>query len=139
MQADGDASREVPPVSTCGAYRVGHDVHFIQARLSRESGPGVPRTVVAVADDGTITFTVGAAVWNHDPERLRSVLDRHGREVRLCSRGVLRVPNGHGDYCFSVAAEADPCRSDTVDLRPGESVAEELQEWERFDVQPEVR
>jgi hypothetical protein len=101
-------------------------MHFIQARLSAERGPGEPRTVVAVADDGRITFTVGAAVWHHNPERLRTVLDRYGREVRLGSHGVLRVPNGHGDYCFSVAGEPDSCRSDTTDVRPGESVIEEL-------------
>ena len=63
---------EFPRQRTCGAYRYGHDMHFIQARLSLEDGPGVTARIASVADDGTITFTDGTRLWNHDPERLRA-------------------------------------------------------------------
>jgi hypothetical protein len=117
----------MPPVWTCGAYRLGHDVHFIQVRLSGEDGPGEERTITSVADDGTISFTRGAAVWNHDPERLRTILAEHGYAARLGSKGVLRVPHDDaGAYCFSVADEPDPCRDDTAEVRPGESLIDEI-------------
>jgi hypothetical protein len=115
------------PVWTCGAYRLGHDVHYIQARLSGEDGPGEERTVTSVADDGMIAFLHGAPVWNHDPERLRTILAEHGYVVRLGSKGVLRVPRDDGGaYCFSVTDKPDPCREETAEVRPGESIVDEL-------------
>jgi hypothetical protein len=43
MASDTDAPRAVPPAWTCSAYRVGHDMHFIQARRSAGDGPGQTR------------------------------------------------------------------------------------------------
>lgn len=126
MTSDATTPRDVSPAWTCGNYRVGHDLHFIQARLSRENGLGEERTIVSVADDGVITFTRGAPVWNHDPERLRTILVERGNAVRLASHGVLRVPHDDGDYCFSVCDEPDPCRVETSEVRPGESISDEL-------------
>jgi hypothetical protein len=40
------------PGKRCGAYRPGHDIHSIQARLCSEAGPGVPNRVERVDDDG---------------------------------------------------------------------------------------
>src|SRR5438309_1825098 len=62
------SSRDIPPVRYCGSYDLGHDVHFIQVRLSREICASV---VENVGDTGTIVFNDGTTVWNHDPERLR--------------------------------------------------------------------
>jgi hypothetical protein len=121
-----DRPRAVPPVRTCGSYHRGHDVHFIQVRLSFESGPGQRRTVANVDDDGTIRFVTGEPVWHHDPGRLKAVLNVYGPEARMDSYGVLRVPTERGAYCFSVATEPDPCRTDTLDARPGESIVEEV-------------
>jgi hypothetical protein len=126
MASDADAVREVPRVRTCGAYRVGHDMHFIQARLSAEDGPGVPRTIASIADDGTIVCTDGTRLWNHDPVRLRTIIGIWGPDVMVGTRGVLRVPNGDGAYCISVSDEPDPCRPETAEVRAGESVVDEL-------------
>jgi len=126
MAAAADATREVPAAPTCGAYRVGHDMHFIQAKLSAEDGPGTARTVESVADDGTIICTDGTRLWNHDPSRLRTILEIHGTDVVLGTRGVLRVPNGAGAYCVSVTEQCDPCRPETGEVRPGESIVDEL-------------
>src|SRR5438128_1656577 len=63
------------PLVDCGSYHPGHDVHVISA-LHGERGE--PRTIRAIADDGTITFTDGSTAWNHDPARLRIILDRCG-------------------------------------------------------------
>jgi hypothetical protein len=81
---------------------------------------------IRTGPDGTITFTDGSTVWNHDPFRLRVILDRCGHEVVLGSR-LLAVPHGKmSEYVFSVSDEPDPCDPDTADTRPGESILDEL-------------
>jgi hypothetical protein len=88
---------------------------------------GRPRTIRAVADDGTITSTDGSTRWNHDPARLRIILDRCGDELRLGPHGLLTVPHGRmSEYCFDTSREPDPCDPDTVGTRPGESFLDEL-------------
>jgi hypothetical protein len=120
---DASAPRNVPP-GDCGSYYPGHDVHPMTAVRGDRGGP---RTIRAVAHDGTITFTDGSTVWNHDPCRLRVILDRCGYEVRLGSQGLLTVPHGRmSEYCFSVSDEPDPCRPETAEDRPGESMFDEL-------------
>jgi hypothetical protein len=119
-------TQRIPPVRRCGSYRRGHDVHFIQARLTWELSRDEHCTVRNVADDGTITFTSGATVWNHDPERLRTILAQHGSGVLMSSYGVLRVPHDGGGYCFSVSSDPDPCRPETAEHRPCESLVDEL-------------
>jgi hypothetical protein len=117
---DGD----LPLVHDCGSYYPGHDVHPMTAIRGDRGGP---RTIRAVADDGTISFTDGSTRWNHDPVRLRVILDRCGNEVRLGPHGLLTVPHGRSDeYCFSVSDEPDPCRPETAEDRPGESMFDEL-------------
>jgi hypothetical protein len=99
-------------------------MHYIQARLSREHGLGEPRTIRDVAGDGTITFADGTTRWHHDPLRLRLALVRYGAEVRLGTHGVLRVPDGGGStYCFCVSETTSPCRSETAEDSPVESLS----------------
>ena len=126
MASGFGAFREVPYAWRCGAYRLGHDMHFIQARLSAEDGPGVARTVESVAVDGTMTCTDGTRLWHHDPARLCTLITVCGSNVMLGAKGVLRIPNGDGAYCISVSTAPDPCRSETADVRPGESIFDEL-------------
>jgi hypothetical protein len=122
MAFDANAPRNIPP-GQCGSYHPCHDVHLISAL---HGDRGEPRTIRAVADDGTITFRDGSTVWNHDPHRLRVILDRCGHEVRLGSR-LLTVPHGRvSEYVFSVSDEPDPCDPDTAGERPGESILDEL-------------
>jgi hypothetical protein len=120
-QADGVAS-----ASRCGSYRFGHDIHPTQARLSVQNEPGDAYTVATVADDGTVTFTDGVTRWNHDPSALRAVLARCGDDVWLRDPGVLAIPEGEWTRCFSVAEAPDPCRPETAEVRPGESILDEL-------------
>jgi hypothetical protein len=124
--SNDSASRDLPSAKYCGSFRRGHDVHFTQARLTWELRCDEPHVVRHVADDGTITFADGTTVWNHDPQRLRLVLARHGNDVLVSAYGVLQVPNERGVYYFSVADEHDPCRPEISEHRPGESLADEL-------------
>ena len=86
-------------------------LHFIQVRKSWESGPGTPATVTRVDDDGTITFADGTTKWNHEPERLRAALERHGSGVFRGAFGVLSVPlPARGvSRCFCLGDEPTPC------------------------------
>jgi hypothetical protein len=106
--------RGIPYGIRCGAYTPGHDVHYIQARLSGENGMGMPARIERVDDDGTIEFVDGSTLWNHDPERLRVILERFGNDVFLMSRGVLRLPNDTGAYLICVADTVNPCRGGTL-------------------------
>lgn len=118
--------QDIPNGIRCGAYRPGHDVHFIQARQSRESGMGEPARIERVDDDGTIQFVDGSTLWNHDPERLRAILDRHGNDVFVASHGLLRISNEGGTYLICVSKTPDPCRPETSEVIPGESLIDEI-------------
>ena len=118
--------REIPNGITCGAYTPGHDMHFTQARLCWEAGPGVPNQIEQVDDDGTIHLADGTTLWNHDPERLRLILERYGPDVFVASHGVVRVPNETGSFMICVAQAPDPCRPETAEVIPGESIRDEV-------------
>jgi hypothetical protein len=117
----------VPRVQYCGKYKLGHDVHFIQARLSWEQ-PKVRDVVIeSVEDDGTIRFTDQTTTWNHDPERLRALVAQHGVRAELRVQGILGLPHeGGSSYLFSVSDAPTPCDDGTSGPLPGESIADEL-------------
>jgi len=96
---------KLPPPSECDLYVPGHTPHYIQWRLARDSGVSERRTIVDVADDGTVTFAEGEPVWNHDPERIRAAVAAYGPTAEMGSSYVMKV-NGS---IFSVASEASPC------------------------------
>jgi hypothetical protein len=112
----------VPPVRVCGQYRPGHDVHFIQARLSFEGPPGTPTTIRAIDGDGTVHLTDGTTRWNHDPDRLRWFVEQLGGAATIRSHGVLTVRN----HLFCVSGAPDPCRPTPPGPLPGESFLAEL-------------
>ena len=127
MTSDVPGANAIPPVRSCGSYTFGHDVHFIQAKLSLHDGVGAYQAVDGVGSDGTVTFADGSSVWHHNPARLRAALALAGGMARLGTHGMLRVASGGGAYyCFSVSQAPEPCRPDTAEHRPGESVVEEL-------------
>lgn len=103
------ARPELPPARRCGTHRQGHSPHWIPARKSAELGPGTPRVIESIDDDGWVVFDDGTRVWNHDPRRLRVAVGTLGRSVRLGDYGILRVPHATGAYCFSVSTEASEC------------------------------
>ena len=117
-----------PTPRRCGQYTPGHDVHYIQARLSSEHPPQREAVIEDIADDGTITFADGSTLWNHDPVRLRAIVQADGARVDVRSYGVLHVPHatGGGGFLVCVAEAATPCADEPAGPRPGESVVDEL-------------
>ena len=118
----------IPTPRRCGQYTPGHDVHYIQARLSSEHPPRREAVIEDIADDGTITFADGPTLWNHDPVRLRAIVQADGARVDVRSYGVLHVPHatGGGGFLVCVAEAATPCADEPAGPRPGESVVDEL-------------
>jgi hypothetical protein len=108
----------LPALGLCGRYAAGHDMHFIQARLSGEHASLGERTIDAITPDGTIRFTDDTTCWNHHPERLQAMIDRSDRRVELRRCSVLAVPGNGCGWLFSVASEVDPCHPDTAERHP---------------------
>ncbi|WP_069886148.1 hypothetical protein [Streptomyces luteocolor] len=87
---------------TCDTFEPGHQVHWIQARNSA-ADPGTVTDVLLsshdVGDDGRITLHVlgptrgvPAALWTHDPLRLRRLLRDHRGPVQWQPRwNLLRL------------------------------------------------
>ena len=106
---DDTPAFDLGPAAQCGAYTPGHEVHFIQFKLSSREGPGTPARVSAVDDDGTIHFADGTTKWNHEPERLRRAIEHFGPGVLLGAQHVLKVPHDGGGYWFCLGDEPTPC------------------------------
>ncbi len=90
---------------SCGSYRPGHQVHWIQAKKAVEEEQPVIDVAVVVHDDGLVDIDGGElnlTLWNHDPDRLRSAMDYWGRAVWKPRYHVLSLPGLFG-YVFSMA------------------------------------
>jgi hypothetical protein len=105
---------------TCKKYKPGHQVHFIQSRLSLRGPAGVPVVIEAVDDDGTIRFTGGTTKWNHDVRRVQALFEHVGPNARLRGYNVLAI----GTYLVCVSDGPDPC--DGRARVSGESLTDEL-------------
>jgi hypothetical protein len=98
----------------CGLYKPGHQVHFIQAKLSWQGDPAKYRsgTLASVDDDGWITIDVDGEtvrVWNHDPVRARRLIEASGGQVALRDPHILATRSATGNYLFSIADTATAC------------------------------
>ena len=80
----------------------------------------IPCCVLEVNDDGTIAVDVEGSrleLWNHEPARLRAVVDQYGDAASYQPRWrLLRIPRGKGAtqqraaYCFDVVPALSPDR-----------------------------
>jgi len=101
--------------TTCALYTPGHQVHFIQARLSAEDDPVHRRMgkLLALDDNGWITVDVDGELlrfWNHDPGRARACFATSSGNVVLASRGLLHAPHEGGRCCMCITTDAPtPC------------------------------
>jgi hypothetical protein len=98
----------------CALYRPGHQVHFIQAKLSWEGDPLKYRSgsLVSVEDDGWITVEVDGAevrVWNHEPARARHRIEAAGGLVVLREPHILATPSADGNALFSISETVTAC------------------------------
>lgn len=89
---------EIPSVRSCGSYRRGHDVHWIQARLVwREPQPHIPVTVMEVDDDVLVVAAADGIrrLRNHDLVRMRALVTAAGPAAWLVGYGLLKFRSGH--------------------------------------------
>lgn len=98
---------QIPPVRTCGRHRAGHDVHWIQARLtwSRPVSP-TPVEVLQIGDAHAVLAVEGGLrrFQNHDLIRLQTIVEQHGPFAALVGYGTLSIGMGH---LVSVKDDAD--------------------------------
>ena len=90
-------SDESSPAAHCPLYLPGHNVHWIQARLTwnEPQHDPIPATLLAVETDGEFTVEVDGEVrryWNHEPQRLTRALRKYHGVFELVGYGVLTVP-----------------------------------------------
>lgn len=116
------------PPQRCGSYRGGHEIHYIQARLSWEAPP-IGRGVATVEPDGWITIVLddeSAAAplrrWTHDPRRLAQLLGPVSGRVTLREQGVLAVASGDdGIPLVCVTGEPSSCPAPDESTAAGRS------------------
>jgi hypothetical protein len=106
----------IPPVRPCGLFLPGHEVHWIQALHSGndlEHRP-VRGHLLHVGDDGVVVVDLAGerlVLWNHDPDRLRSLVTHNGPLVSYQRRwGLLRSEHTGGSYAVCVTDADDPDR-----------------------------
>ncbi len=108
-----------PMAFRCGLYLRGHDVHWIQAKLSVEQQserPSRPGHLLDLQTDGLVVIEVHGVLrrlWNHDTNRMKSLVARNRGAVSYQPGfGLLRTASAEGSYLFCVAD------ADSSDLRP---------------------
>jgi hypothetical protein len=104
----------------CAMYTTGHQVHFIQAKLSWEGDPSkyCSGRLVSVEDDGWITVEVHGAevrVWNHEPARARHRIEAAGGLVVLREPHILATPSANGNALFSISDTVTACVPPSVE------------------------
>ena len=97
----------------CGSYHAGHEVHWIQARLSRESPP-IGEGRATVTDDGWITIELDdgqtTRAWTHDPAWLTHLFGGPSGPVVRRPASVLAVS---GSHLVSIGDQPSPCPGPT--------------------------
>lgn len=107
---DEKHGKEADPRSRCWLFLPGHVVHPIQWSLSLRAEADVETFITAVDEDGTIHFADGTKGWNHDPDKVRMVVERNHGQARIGAHQVLKMDSDNGEYCFYLGQEATPCR-----------------------------
>ena len=118
----GEQMKRLSPsgrVYSCYSCRSGHDVHFIQARLSWEDPDRAPvhGHIQEVYDDGTVVVEDAQGqvirLWNHDPERLARLAGANDNQIGIqLGLLLLRTKSTDGGfYLFCVCPEdlRTPC------------------------------
>jgi len=109
-QVDSDRANH----TKCALYTPGHQVHFIQAKLSWQGDPLKYRSgsLVSVDDDGWISVVIDQAevrIWNHEPARARHRIEAAGGLVVLREPHVLATPTACGNALFSISDTVTAC------------------------------
>ncbi len=101
------------PLRRCPLYLPGHNVHFIQFRLTwnEPQHDPIPAKLLEVRDDGELTLDVDGELrryWNHSPDDVARAMTRYDGEFELVGYGVLKVARrfhrvGQGIPVFCVA------------------------------------
>ena len=97
---------------SCGSYRPGHLIHWIQGKKAHEERqPIIKVKVVAVHDDGQVEIEgndLKLTLWYHDPDSLRSALYFGGYAEWKPKYHVLYVNSGR-PFNLATLDRVEPC------------------------------
>jgi len=113
--------RPAPPVRTCGSYRPGHDVHYIQARRLADA-PGFRVVALDLVDPTTVQLTLdfhgegdpegywGLTQYHHDAARIEHTWEERGDGFLVSTGKLLKIGTPLVHACFSVGNHpVTPC------------------------------
>ena len=130
-----------PAASRCGLYLRGHDVHWIQAKLSvqqQSERPSRPGLLLDVQSDGLVFIEVQGVVhrlWNHDTHRMKRLVARNRGVVSYQPGfGLLRTSSSGGSYLFCVADADNPDLRACPDSPPTGTMIELLRNAGGFSI-----
>ena len=112
---------------SCGSYRPGHQMHWIQMKKSQEDDqPITPVKVVAVHDDGRVDIdsTDGElTLWFYEPSRIRSVVNQR---ARWKPKYHVLETSSHGSFNMATLDEHESCIP-PIRRRPQETVRQYIE------------
>lgn len=124
----------------CGYYLPGHDVHWIQAKVSARSDAPAPQPghLLEVRADGLLIVESSGGLhrlWNHDPERLERLAKPNNSVLTYQPRfHLLRTSSTSGSFLFCVADAEHPARRPCPTHPPTGSLTELLREAGGFSL-----
>ena len=132
---------DAPVVYRCGLYLRGHDVHWIQAKLSvqqQSERPFRPGHLLDVQSDGVVIVEVDDVLhrlWNHDTHRMKHLVARNrGVVTYQPGFGLLRTRSSEGSYLFCVADADSPDLGSCPDSPPTGTMIELLRNAGGFSI-----
>jgi hypothetical protein len=124
----------------CGLYLPGHDVHWIQAKVSAKPDaiPPAPGHLLEVKPDGLlIVESYGRLhrLWNHDPDRLERLVNANDGVVSYQPGfSLLRTSSESGNFLFCVGDAEHPAKRPCPTEPPTGSLTELLEEAGGFSL-----
>ena len=101
----------------CGSYHSGHEVHFIQARLSWEK-PGQAARAELVGDGWVVVTVDGVETrwWTHDDAHVQRLIEETGGIAVLREHSVLAFERPGSASFVCIAHEPSPCPDPDEDV-----------------------
>ena len=99
----------ISPGHRCASFHLGHNVHWIQSKLSLEEGNCERCRIEEIRDDGFVVLSNGIIRWHHSATAVRKAAEALGSTVNWRGHGLLAFVTDEGELQLSTADEPSPC------------------------------